>query len=460
MAALQIVSVVALPFALRWLGPRALAAYLGVWLLAIPLVLAPVARVLEREWVGAAFVFLTAASAEYLDDVFSVEQCISLGLVILSLVYLWRRRRDAWAVARRPEVLLLVIFLAQELVNGLAFAVDDPLHLFESRAALLACVMAGAVLARRPGGARLLPALVIAGALASVPVTLCETLDPDLTLFSFSQADGQSHRAGGLFAQANNVGMALSFAVVFAFVLRARRSLPPVGVAVVCAASSVGLLACASRGAMFAMVVAAAAFAWLAALARARRPPLVHAVLLAGVVCAAGPLFDAALPAVRHDLEAAGFTNTERLQDVVSVLEGSSEDLVEHDNHRVWLAQQALIMIGERPLFGYGTTNFFVRGDGLRSHNELLEILGENGLAGGLLYLAFLCALVRRVARAPAQERGAAGLVTLVWLIHHFDCHNMLEYRFMVLPIAYLCSLDEAPATATRTVTPSVTIGG
>jgi O-antigen ligase len=111
-------------------------------------------------------------------------------------------------------------------------------------------------------------------------------------------------------------------------------------------------------------------------------------------------------------------------------------------------------MIKERPLFGRGTGNFLitdVHGD-LRSHVQFLEVLGENGAVGGLFYGAFLVAVGVAVARARPPLRLGLAAVCTAWLLTHFDNHNMVEYRFMVLPLALACGAapvgEAAPAAA------------
>jgi O-antigen ligase len=426
-----------LAVALPRLGPLALVPYVALWTAAAPLVIEPLGGAFLREWPGALFVLLTAASAEFLDDVMGAQQTFSLALVLLSFGYLAWRAPVTAEVLRDRRVQLLALFLAQTVASALVFGHDDLAHVVQNRISVLAAVGTGAVLVRRPDGERLMPVLLILGALLSVPVMLREVADPDLVLFSQISLKGRTYRAGGMFAQPNNVGMALSFAVAWAIVLRLRDQLGRGATWLILGAASLGILACASRGAMAVTLMLGSGWAWLHARRRAVRLPIATAILAGGVLCSVAPFVGQGAPRLEARLETLGFQNVERLGEVVSAVAGSPDELIDDDNRRLWLAEQALVMISERPLFGRGTGNFAIRGD-LRSHNQFLEILGENGLFGMAFYVLFLITLVR------SPLRDGAGLVLIAWLLHHVDNHNMLEYRFMVLPVAWLCGLTPA----------------
>jgi O-antigen ligase len=433
------VSVVLLPVALARMGPVALVPYILFWTMATPWLLVPQFGTLRSEWIGATFLLLTFASADFLDNVLGSEQSITLALVVLSGVYLAQRRRETLQVMREPGVILLAAFLIQAVLSGAEFGNDDLGQILQNRLSVLLALLTAAVLTRRPGGARLVPALLIVGGTVSVPILLREVLDPNLVLFTSLEA-GADHRAGGMFAQPNNVGMALSYVVAFAYVAKMQLGLSRGAAALIFLTLTIGLLACASRAALGVVLALLVGMGWIALMRRLAKPPIVSGLLAAGLVCMVAPLVGQAAPRLQHRLEVLGFENVARLGEVVSAASGNTEDLVDDDAGRVWLMEQALVMITEHPLLGVGTGNFAVRGD-LRSHNQFLEVLGENGLVGGVLYLAFVVALARAAWRSPSSLRGGAGLIILAWVIHHFDNHNMLEYRFMVLPIGYVCGI-------------------
>jgi hypothetical protein len=75
--------------------------------------------------------------------------------------------------------------------------------------------------------------------------------------------------------------------------------------------------------------------------------------------------------------------------------------------------------------------------DGQRSHVEFLEIVGENGFAGALIYAGLLLEAARTVARRGGRERLGGALVGGVWLLTHLDHHNIVEMRFLILPLAF-----------------------
>jgi O-antigen ligase len=432
----------AAPLGLALAGPRFLVAWVLLWTGAVVLALAPLRGLLVREWAGAAFVLLTATSADYLDDVLGVEQRVTLALVLLAFAYLIARREDTRALLRSPPIALLALFFVQQLASAWIFNREATLAIASNRAAALACVLAGAVLARRPDGARALAALSVAGALASVPVMLFELWHPEATLFSVAAlAASGPQRAGGLFAQANEVGSALSFAAAFLLALASRGEIARSNALALFAALVVGLFACASRGALAVVLALVAVAAFARAWRRAGRAPLATAALAVGVLAVGLPPLARSLARLGRDAENAGFEQAGRLDEVLLVLAGSTEELAEDDSSRSRLAAQALELIAERPLFGRGTRNFSVE-QSRRSHVQFLEVLGENGVVGGLLYAAFLAALVLAVKRAPPGERAGGALVLGAWLLTHFDNHDVLEYRFMLLPVAYVCALD------------------
>jgi O-antigen ligase len=433
------VSVLLLPVALARMGPIALLPYVMFWMVATPWLLGSMFAALRREWIGATFLLLTFASADFLDNVLGSEQAITLALVMLSAVYLLQRRRETAQLLREPPVVLLVAFLLQAVLSGIQFGSEDLGRIMQNRVSVLLALLTAAVLTRRPDGARLVPALLLVGAMVSVPILLREVLDPNLVLFASLEA-GETHRAGGMFAQPNNVGMALSYVVAFVYLARLQFELSGGAVALVGCALTSGLLACASRAALGVVLALLGGMVWLALMRRLAKPPIMSGLLTAGLACLIAPLIVQAAPRLQQRLEALGFANVARLGEVVSAASGDTDELVDNDSGRGWLMEQALVMIAERPLFGVGTGNFAVRGD-LRSHNQFLEILGENGLAGGLLYFAFIFALALTVWCSPSRLRGGVSLIMLAWILHHFDNHNMLEYRFMVLPIGYLCGI-------------------
>lgn len=431
---------------LRALGPLGLFVDAALWLLALPLVLAPLGRALGREWIAVVFVFASAAFVENLDDLLHVEHGLSLAMVLLSAAYVVQRWSDARHIVRSPLVVLLIVFNLQQIASAWLFANDDPLQVIQNRLSVLAGLVAAATLARRPDGARLLAALIVVGGLVSIPIMFDEVMDPDLVLFSWSAVKGPL-RAGGLFGQANAVGCALSFAVAALLALRARGEVGRGATLALGGAVGFGVLACASRGALFVIVALIAAAAWVAAYRRAQRPPLASALLAAALLAVTLPALAGGIVQQSRRLEELGFEQVERLGEVVLALSGSTAELVDDDSSRLKLARGALSLIAERPLFGRGTGNFRVKATHeLRSHVEFLEILGENGVVGLAFYLLFLAALVRATLRVPPAWRASAGFVVAAWLANHFDNHNILEYRFYLFPVAYACGLATTAA--------------
>ena len=441
LAVLVAVSIALTPLLLGTLGAPGLIVYFALWLVATPLVLPRLRTALRREWAGALFVLATAASADYLDATLALEQRISVAIVLTSLVYLVQRR--ASDVLRSPVLLLFALFLAQQLVSALVFGTDDVAHVATNRFSVVACLAAGAVMVRRPDGDRLLACLVILGALVSVPLMIHEALDGSLVLFPALVSDiglKPSGRAAGLFVNPNGAGMAISFAAAFTLGLRACGQLGRGATALILAVAAVGLLACASRGALAVVALVALVGWFLEAARRSGRRPWARLGLVALTLAAIYPALQSGAPALAGKLDRLGFENVDRLAEVVGALTGSPDELIDDDSHRLSLVEQSLPMIAEKPWLGWGTYNFEVIDD-RGAHNQLLEVLGENGIVGLTIYVAFLLALARAVLRAPKALRTPALLVAAAWLLHHFDCHNLVDYRNGMLPIAYACGL-------------------
>ena len=440
--------VLALPLLLRGLGPRGLVVYVALWTLALPLLLPALRPTLRAELPGALFLFLSAAYADNLDDLLGVEQVVSLALVLVSLAYLGLRAADTRALARTPPVLLLAGFYVQEIASALWFHNDDPLRIIENRGSVLAALLVGAVMVRRSDdGRRLVLWLIVLAALVSLPVMLFEVANPDFLLFSFSGGPGPL-RAGGLFGQANEVGIALDLAIAALLALHADGELSAGAAAPLAVGCALGLLACASRSALLIALALLGVRAWSGARRRAGRAPVASALLAAGVVLFALPAAGRALVAGGQRLEALGFEGVDRLNEVVLALSGSASELEDDDSGRLKVATAALQLSAERPLFGFGTGNFSVRasGDEIGAHVELLQIIGENGAVGLGLYLVVLAVLALTAARVRPPWRVGGLLLFGAWLLTHFDSHDLHRYRFMVLPLAYLSGLPRRPA--------------
>ena len=124
------------------------------------------------------------------------------------------------ASASTAPLVVLAIFFAQQVVSAALLNPDELWLIASGRASVLAAALAGAVLMRRDASGRVLPALVLLGGIVSVPVMVLEIVWPDLVLFPTQELQREL-RAGGLFAQPNNVGTALTFAVAFLLAFRA-----------------------------------------------------------------------------------------------------------------------------------------------------------------------------------------------------------------------------------------------
>lgn len=441
---------------MRLLGPAGLPPLVLLWLAALPTVLAPARAVLRREWAGAAFLFLVASYAETIDGVFDLGQRVSVLGLGLGLLYLWQRREDAAAVLRSPLVLLVGAFLLQQVLSALALNPGGAGAVLANRGAMFLTLLAAACLVRRPGGRALGAALVVLGVLLSVPVALREVADAEQTGLS-SSLPGTAGRAGGLYYQANLAAAAFRYGLAFAFALLLEGALGARTLLVIAAALGAGVLTTASRGGLVTFVLVLL-LGWLLALRRrtGRGAELLLGGALAAVMVVvavslvgtstvrayAQPLGEAAARGLGR-LEAVGVEDASRLEDLVLAATGSPDRMAGEDSGRSGLAAQALQMIGERPVFGWGTGALVVDND-LRSHVQFLDVLGENGAVGGLLYAALLLSLLLTAARLPAEVRHGCYVVCATWFISHFITHSLMEFRYLILPLAWAGGLDSA----------------
>ena len=318
---------------LALLGPLGLLPYVGCWMLAAPYFLAPLRGALRAEALGVLALFGSAASLDYLDDLLGYQQRVTLALVVCTIAYAVQRRREAREIVRSPALLLLGAFFAQQIWSAAVFNPGEVWSLLQNRVSVLATVVAGAALMRRERGQLLLPALGIVGALVSVPVMIWEVAHPDQVLFPSASIIGPV-RAGGLFAQPNNVGCAISFAAAFLLALRTRAQLSR-GVALwLGGALGLGLLACASRGAMLVVAALGGASIWVAAARRAGRPPLVGALVVSALLVMVLPPIGQAAAALSDELQDRGIEQADRLGEVLLALSGRPDDLVDDDSSR------------------------------------------------------------------------------------------------------------------------------
>ncbi|HEY7957677.1 MAG TPA: O-antigen ligase family protein [Polyangia bacterium] len=422
-------------YALLALGPLALAAVVALWLLALPRLLGAQADAFALERAGALFVFVVAAEAERLDGILGLRALLFCVVALVGAGWLWRRIADVRALFSQPAVVLFGLFLLLQVWSG--WMADAPglgdialvrLYVFEA-------LLVTAVLARRPGGRALVPALVALAALMALPVMAREILDHER--LGLVITEGGELRAGALYGQPNVAGIALDFGLAFAAVLFSDGAIGRRAFALCSLGALAGILATASRGALMVGIVIGTG-AWLLQPGSGRaagRPRLLRAVLVIGglllVLRPAGQLLARA-----GDL--FGLEDLSRLQEATMALTGSPGEMMDDDSERLELITEAERRIAARPLFGWGTGAFM--NDELRSHVEFLEILGENGAFGAALYALVLLSIGLAVFRLP-RSRAAAGLLVSAWLLTHFHNHNLVETPFMSMPIGYVCGL-------------------
>jgi O-antigen ligase len=420
-------------------GPQGLFLYVALWIAALPIILWPLRAALWRELPGALFVFLTFAHVDNLDDLLGLEQHLSWALVLLSFIYLFFRRDDARALLGSPFVVLLGIFYLQQIASAYLLRSPELVTVWQGRTSVFAALVAGAVLTRRPGGRQLFPMLLVLAALVSVPIMCFEITHPYVQLFSIS--DG-GERPGGMFINPNLMGSVLAFAIASVLALRSRGELSRSLAWWSGGACALGILLCGSRGALLAVLVVLGLNTAGRAAQRLERAPIATAALGLGLGLLLLPLLGQGLSVASRELKSLGFENAERLGQVVLAISGSPDELEGDDSGRTDIAASAIQLIGERPLFGFGTGTFSVIDKrGRHSHLQFLEVMGENGLVGLLLYAGVWISLLTMTWRTDPRYRLGCVLLVGAWFVAHFASHNVIVYRYYVLPLAYLCGL-------------------
>src|SRR5262249_31738872 len=156
-------------------------------------------------------------------------------------------------------------------------------------------------------------------------------------------------RSGGLYTQANNAGIALTYALALALGAVEKRSHR----LAIIAAIGIGIVCAASRGA-FLIALVLLVGAWLLARMRTASRASFTATLLAPA-CAFAFLRRLARFLVKLTESAKeSMPSIARLQEVLLAIGGSTETLADDDSRRSGIATAAWQMIGEKPLFGRG----------------------------------------------------------------------------------------------------------
>lgn len=289
---------------------------------------------------------------------------------------------------------------------------------------------------------RLLLLLVVVGALnAAYGVLQTLGLDP------LPWNNGFNGRAIGFLGNPNFLGGHLALLLPLSLALALDERGTPRAQAwrwLLAAVLALGLLLSQTRGAWAGAAVGVGALLWMVArrapgLLRRQRVPLLAGALLALVF---GGLYLVTQPAVRAR--------------IASVLSGHDVEA----SRRGFLMHKSLQLIAQRPALGVGPGNFrlwfpSVEVRGLQpadlsrqpyvvsehSHNDLLQMAADAGVAAALFWLALLLLLLRALwlgaggGAAPARARPEAlvGLGVLGGLIA-LNVHGLANFPFLILP--------------------------
>jgi O-antigen ligase len=155
-----------------------------------------------------------------------------------------------------------------------------------------------------------------------------------------------------------------------------------------------------------------------------------------------------------------------RMQPVVKVLSaavaGDWEGVVSVDfRPQTWA--DTLVMIKDRPVFGFGPGNYglifedyrqrcqAVRTETVHAHNEYLELLAEYGLVGGVLVLCALisisCQMIRLIRTSPRPYH-ALPAVALLGALAGTAVHGFFDFELHIFPNAMMLALLAGCAAA------------
>jgi hypothetical protein len=425
-------------------GVLGLPVIVALWLALLPVALSPAWSILSREGLGVIYLFLTAANGDAVDAAMNNDgHVLSIAFLALGLVYLTQRWRDTVRTLMQPLSLLFIAFVFQEVVSAIGFGGEMYLQVITNRGALVVAFAVIAVMVRRPRGEIVVPAVMTMATLVSVPIMLQELSNPAEFRLSSSILLGVM-RSGGLFMQANNAAITLAFALGYVFSIYLARRMSRGAMLVMVASLMAGILCTASRGGLATAIAVIGLFWFYAQPHSLRRTAIITAVV--GTVIAFFPeiidMIDSWLGAVTDRMEMVGFHELSRLREVLDALSGKTDTLMYGavEIGRLPNIIESIECGIAHPVLGVGTGNF-VDVLWVRSHFELGEIFAENGLLGLLLYLTLLIATIRSLLRLATTTRRRAVVILVPWLCCHVHNHSIMEYRFMIAPLALLCAL-------------------
>jgi hypothetical protein len=409
------------------------------WALALVVALWQSREELLAEWAGILFLFCVAGNVDAIEYALGSRQTqLSIGVVALGVVYLISRRADATRVLRSPAGLLLSLFFICELLSAAAFSNPETFAILENRVGEFITIVCALVLSSRRSGDVLVPATVVWGVLMSVPLMFQEIVHQDTIVISSTAFLGLA-RAGGFYAQSNNAAIALTFAIALSITLVLTKRLRAAALLPIWMLAGAGIICTASRAGLVTMLVLLIGFCFAVAPRAGRRIAFVLATIALLIVALPDQLASVG-DVLSNQLIAVGVPrqSVERIGEVFAMLGGSADEFMADDveSGRVANAEAAIQTGLDHPIFGVGTGRF-LSPLGMRSHFQLAEIFACNGLIGLALYGAFVFAVLSLVAAAPAGSRIALLFPLGVWLAAHVHTHNLFDFRFFCLPLAF-----------------------
>jgi len=228
-------------------------------------------------------------------------------------------------------------------------------------------------------------------------------------------SEGFVGRSSGLYGNPNASGTAIALGIMLA-----AEAAPVVLRVPLLAAAALGVVATFSRGSQLCLALAFLWLLWRKSLGR-------WTVVAAAALSVTGVIF-----AVQY-LEA---------QDVLEPEHSARLRFAKDDSGRAALAAKALGMFLDAPVGGKGLGATLTWDAEVSSHNMFLNLAGDHGVLGLLLFPALGAALI-------AANRRSAPFVFLLMLAGIFS-HNLLEDRYSLLLIALAASAGDVDRDRTE----------
>jgi len=278
---------------------------------------------------------------------------------------------------------------------------------------------------------------IFTAVLVAIGLNIYELFNP----LTFSEVMG---RSAGLYINPNISGLALMIGLILTIgLLRQRYRL---------------LFAVVVGAAIFTTFSRAAIVGWLITviilIKRGQISLRRSLVIGCGILAVSSILIVAAWDQLQYRLEDLGVLNSNVIERAQWFNKPVAEDDSAIDRHDV--AEIALEKFSDRPLFGNGvgaSLRLLMVHGGLEisSHNQYLNLMVDHGILGVFILPLLVLALIWR---SRGEARDIAITLGLPILFMGFFSHNLLEERYILLPLALVSMMSLASRRGPRVETP------